>query len=421
MANKLQLPPFVRAMCNQVKQAQKKWHFEKTANKVPANFDENSSAVITAVAQGSPAEIIGISKNDRLVSFNGEDFDEQATLDNTAEESVLQCRFYLRSSHSFLDLKIDPLPLGVLAEPPSNKLVANMRSMGFVGWEAFHLLWERREWEKLLIASEKVYSNNGLSKLIRKIWNNFGLNTGMLYTGAALFELNREQEGIDLIVHFMNTEMRGCDTHEHAIAYFYLARWCELLDNTEDMMTWYAEADRNNANRFKRISHAVYSKGLQPYPERYRWKGKAFPMLYNLKSLSDSKEMVSLTKALNSMSADQLLPICVMPGYRNNGPYNEAMGCYRSIYPYLCDRLLPLHIILDTLESAPENEWRQYHENMARETGIPFVLLHDPDSEVSESLELEFSPVFYCLNNEGNIIHDGNMKTGYDYWTVLSQ
>ena len=46
--------------------------------------------------------------------------------------------------------------------------------------------------------------------------------------------MDRQEEGIDLILEFMNTVISTCDTHEHAIAYFYLAKWYELVGTVEE-------------------------------------------------------------------------------------------------------------------------------------------------------------------------------------------
>lgn len=81
--------------------------------------------------------------------------------------------------------------------------------------------------------------------------------------------------------------------------------------------------------------------------------------------------------------------------------------------------MLPLHIILDTVVTKPGNEWRLHNENLCRENRIPFELLHDPESSVSESLALEFSPVFYILDKNGKIVYDGNLKTAFEYWSVF--
>ncbi|WP_444936068.1 hypothetical protein ACJJIW_18955 [Microbulbifer sp. JMSA004] len=57
----------------------------------------------------------------------------------------------------------------------------------------------------------------------------------MLYKGASLFETNREEEGIHLISDFIDNQLSSYETFEHAIAYFYASKWCELRGDKEGM------------------------------------------------------------------------------------------------------------------------------------------------------------------------------------------
>lgn len=395
------------------------WKAVQSTRPATAGVDDVNAAIISLVAEGSPAQKLGLKAHDRLISIDGQPFTEQEDLDLTFRDSTVTYEFYIRASSTILSIEIDPVPIGIVAAPSSHNLLESLRTDNFPGWEAFHILWKRRDWNILLEASEKAYSNNGISKIIRKAFKNFGKNPGMLYVGIALYEMDREEEGINIIIDFMNSIMNTCDTHEQALAYFYLSHWYGLIGHEEASIEYLKEADRDNANYFERISHEVYLKEIPPYVERYKWKGATFPIMYDLSVLQDEHEDISLEHALRRLNDNQLLPVCVMPSYRDNGPYNTAMSCYLSMYHYIADHVAPMHIILDELVTKPGNEWRLTGENSCKKHGVPFHLLHDPYRSVSRALALEFSPVFYFLDKSGTIVYDGNLKTGADYWPIF--
>lgn len=399
-------------------EAEYSWKYEKETHKVSGDFDDLYASVITSVAKASPAEKLGLMEGDFIVSFDGTPLLWQGEIDLTASTSTTKYQFYSHKDHSLMNIEIDPIPLGIITEPSSKYILKELKNDVFPGWEGFRLLWKRREWEKLLEASEVIYSDTTLNRLIRKIFKKYGGNGGMLYKGAALFEMNREEEGIKFISRFINNHLSSYETYEHAIAYFYAAKWAEIVGDNDGIEHWLAESDRSNAGEFERISQEVYLKGYEPFPERYKWKNKKFPSSYSLERL-DKTGIATLSEALSELGNDQFLPVCVMPFYRGNGPYNDAMGCYGSMYSYISTKISPMHIILDTLEKVKGEEWRYENEESLSENSVPFELLHDPARLVSEDLELEYSPVFYFLNKEGIVVYEGPLRRAFDYWSVL--
>ncbi len=117
------------------------------------------------------------------------------------------------------------------------------------------------------------------------------------------------------------------------------------------------------------------------------------------------------------MEAHQLLPLCVMPSYRGNGPYNSALISYKKIFPYLEGKLLPMQIIVDNITDDHTEVWRYSEESELAKYNIPFHRLHDEDLIVSHSLKINVSPVLYLLNNNGIVVYEGPLNKSSDYWT----
>lgn len=151
----------------------RQWKFETACCDAIFNYDDRSAAIISKVAKGSPADQLGITKDDYLISIDGSRFTEQEYLDITFTQSTLTYKFLVRSTSTFMEVEIDPIPLGIVADPSSINILKDLKSSGSPGWEAFHILWKRRDWKSLLEASEKVYSSSGISELFRKVAKNF--------------------------------------------------------------------------------------------------------------------------------------------------------------------------------------------------------------------------------------------------------
>lgn len=395
-----------------------KWSHRIESERVEGDFDDSNASIIVKVARNSPAESIGLNSGDYVITINNEAMMSQADLDIIEDIEKTKYKFYSKESHNYIDIEIDPLPLGIVAEPSTKNILLNQKNGDFTNWGVFRLLWKRREWDALYQASKTIYLDNTAARIIRKVFKNYFENAGMLYRGVAEYELGNEEYGIELISRFIDKHLYSYESYEHAIAFFYAAKWCELIGDEDDIEHWLSEADRSNNGTFERITQEVYLKGLEPYPSRYHLHGEQFPANDLLVKL-DSSDTVTIHNYLFDMNKGELLPICVMPSYRGNGPYNDALGCYASIYQYISNRLLPLKVILDTTELAKGEEWRCSNEEYIKENNIGIELLFDEDSVISKVLKLEFSPVFFILNQDGRIVYEGTLRHGFDYWEIL--
>jgi hypothetical protein len=396
------------------------WFIDISEEKLDTEFNETNASLIVDVARNSPASHLGLETGDYIVSVDGlyaSAIDLEGRLLDGREN--IEYQFYSYSKHININVSATTVPLGIVTEASSIGIVERYRSEGFYGWGDLMVLWKRQNWNALEEASELVSSNGVISRFRRVFNKNFGISAEILFKGAAIYERGEREKGIDLIGRFIDDDLHNHETSLHAIAYLYAAKWAELNDDGDACRHWLAEANRSNGGHFERIVQEVYFKGYEAPADRYSWKGKTFPELYTLLKLGES-EAVSLQETLGSMSADQLLPVCVMPTYRGNGPYNEAMRCYRAIYKYVSHRVQPMQVILDSTEKRTDRDFWYENEELAINSGIPINLLHDKEQTVANKLKLEFSPVFYLLTNKGKIHYEGPLNRAYDYWDAIS-
>jgi hypothetical protein len=396
------------------------WLFDVSEERLFTDFGESNARVIVDVANNSPASLLGLEVNDYLVTvdnLNASTIDVMELLVDCKEN--MRYQFYSRSKHSYINVVASTIPLGIVTEPSSKGILERCSSEGFYDWSDFEILWKRRNWDVLLEVSELVSSNSIFSRFIRIFSKRFGISAEILFGGAAMYERGETDKAMEQIGLFIDEDLNNHETSIQAIAYYYAAKWAELNEDSKGSQYWLAESNRSNGGHFERIAQEVHLKGYESPSVRYSWSDKIFPELYNLQRLGES-ETVSLQETLTSMSPDELLPVCVMPAYRGNGPYNDAMRCYRAIYNYVSNRIRPIQVILDVTEKQADQSWWYENEEQAINSGIAINLLYDSERTVADRLELEFSPVFYLLTNRGEVRYEGPLREATDYWNALA-
>ncbi len=397
------------------------WPISQSVEKLTEEFDGRYAALIVKVADCSPASHIGLSAGDYLVSVNQQPVIKINLLEFLTEGSGgVDYRFYSHSQRSYINVTTNRCPLGFTHEPSSVGIVERYKQDGFSGWEDFELLWKRRNWEYLLQISSDSWALRALSTILGKFSSEFGKSAEVLFKGAALYELGHEEDGMREISWFINNELDNHESYMHAIAYFYAAKWCELLEDIDGCKEWLSAANRSNSGRLDRISQEVYLKKFELPSEDTHWEGQQFPAMFSLETI-DKTARHKLADILASMSNEERLPVCVMPGYRGNGPYNESMLCYRAMYRYFSHRLRPIHVLTDELNKRPDRQWWYENEEAAIDQNIPVIILHDEKRAVADSLENDFTPIFYLLDNTGKIVSEGNFSEPFDYWTTLGE
>ena len=390
----------------------------KKTEALTSSFDETYSQQILKVARNSPAGLIGLKEGDYIVGINGHHASDIDLNEYYARATAIDYQFYSSEDNQYISISLDSVPLGVITEPSTKGIVNRYTQGSFYGWSDFEILWKRRSWDALYTASVAVSNDDLIDRFIRLFKNNYNISAEVLFKGAALFELDEPEDGIDLISIFINKHMHQHELSNRAIAFYYAAKWAELVENKEDYEYWLEKANQCNGGKFDRISQEVAIKNGGELSVRYHWLNKTFPYLYKCNDIN-SNEVISLEETLENMKDDELLPICAMPSYRGNGPYDYAMSVYRSIYSYLSDKLKPMHVLTDVLEKRKDREWWWNNENQAIAAGVPFHILYNEEREIFDVLDNDSTPVFYFINNKGLVLYEGKLVEDYYYWDTL--
>lgn len=390
----------------------------KKTEALTSSFDETYSQEILKVAHNSPAEALGLKKGDYIVEINGEHASEFDLYEYYARATEIAYKFYSSEDNQYISISLDSVPLGVIIEPSTKGIVNRYTQGNFYSWSDFEILWRRRNWDALYTASVACSNDGLLERFVRLFKKNYNKSAEILYKGAALFELDQPEEGIELIGEFINEHMHQHELTSRAIAYYYAAKWAELVEDKEEYEYWLEQANECNGGKFDRITQEVAIKNGDEPSVRYQWLNKTFPVLYKLNDINTNR-VISLEETLENMKDDELLPICAMPSYRGNGPYDYAMSVYRNIYNFISHKIKPMHVLTNVLEKRADREWWYYNEEQAIATGVPLNILYDENSEVFDVLDNDSTPVFYFVNNKGVILYEGKLGKDYHYWESL--
>ncbi len=398
------------------------WLISSSKKKLAGSFDDTYASCLQQVACNSPAAQMNLCPGDYLVSIDGVPAYNVDILEWLLEgEGHIEYQFFSTAKNLYINLTTNRIPLGFVAEPSSNALIARGRSQGVSEWYDFELLWKRRSWSQLLELCEIFDEGDSIvTRILQKFLPDFGRSAEVLFRGAALYELGEEQAGIEQVLWFIDNESQNHESYMHAIAYFYAAKWSELIGDADACKQWLSQANRSNRGRLDRIAHEVYLKKYELPSVSTHWSGQYFPARYELDAL-DGSARVSLEETLDSMRPDEYLPVCVMPSYRGNGPYNEALLCYRASFSYMAHRLRPMQVITDVRQKREDREWWYENEEAALESNIPLILLFDKNRAVADKIDTDFTPIFYLLNNKGLVEYEGQLKEPCDYWEVLGR
>ncbi|MFC3192816.1 PDZ domain-containing protein [Marinicella sediminis] len=396
------------------------WNLEVEKSSGSVNNDPQKHQMLVKVAPGSPADELGLSSGDLLISVNGAPANEVDVLGTLVQTNVMTYEFYQPQSQSMLCVEANNMPLGFVVEGQSEGITQLYEQRGMYDWSDLMKLWERGEWTLLARASQAVHQTGLLNRLIRLFKPSHQASGAVLLMGAAMYEQGQPAEGMNWIELFIDELFAGFTTDYHAVAFYYKARWAKESGDSDEFIHWLERANHSNAGRSARVNELIRTVEQIELSHEHPWLGMDFPSRFVL-PLLEQEGLLSLQNMLDGMQDDQLLPVCVMPSYRGNGPYNDSMLCYRATIKHLAEQFLPMVVITDQPHKRPDRMWWYEHETKARQQHIELHLVYDETASVARQLDMQRTPIFYVLNKQSTIIHQGALDEPYDYWCCLSQ
>ena len=374
---------------------------------------------IDKIASGSPAEDLRLRPGDKLLSVNGKPALTTDVPEMLATENSVQYRFFLPNENSFLEVATTGLPLGIVTSASSDGIVDQYAAATSLEAEGLMTLWERGDYERIKQIVKSV------DKRLNRM-NVFGKLTGkrktysatMLMSAASEFEAGNAEAAKAALedytlnhLHGETSDVNGVMSYYHGMAMKAQGNNEAYLAHLEDAYTSYPASGR--------IRDEALRAGLEvdrPDPRVGKSVASDTPLTY----LEGGQGGTSLRNLLAGLAPGKMLPLCLMPTYRGNGPYNEALLPYIALYPFIKDRLHPLVVLTNVTEKRKDRPYWFSHEALAKKADCPLLVLHDPAAEFMEDFTPTGAPEFFALDHRGSIIWSGGLGEDYDYWHMLA-
>jgi hypothetical protein len=360
---------------------------------------------VTAIAPRSPAAHAGVEAGDLLTSLNGE---SAGMLDPKLYRKPARQRSYVfysaRTSQRTqvvasgidpgLELQLTPEAISAGYKPASGDPTPLLA------------LWEARAWaplEKLSGEALRLRGNRDTPAL--------------LLQGAALFEQARFDQGIALVIEYLRNYVSHWTQDYQAVAAYYVAMKKRMEGDAHAAIELLRDAFLKAP--LPRLAEALASLG-EPRPEPPTfWLRRKFPVPYSLASIEGAPRTHSLAEALARLAPGTLFLVCLLDGYRANGPYNDFMWRFSEYAAHFQPFLGGMHVITEVAERRPDRAHWFAWEDRARAAGAPFEVLLDSDGAVGAALQPPGSPFVVALDRHGSV-HGERELEGVALWKALA-
>ena len=378
---------------------------------------------ITLVFPNSPAEKFGLLPGDFLGKVNGKD---SVDLDfDQLYENEDQIRYEIHRPSECLTLTIEgsPSPVGILCEHTSGAIVSRCDAHDALPIELYHL-WERSEWNNLLQASVNfLFKSDAAERFLRRfihrsLMKELDETPAVLMQGVALFELGEKEKGMHMISQFEQERMYGWTTNWYALTYYYLG--FDALQRGNHLEAFNLLTTSELYCNCQVLQARLQALNIEPSEKIADWEGSHFPLNFELDVLEQISK-VNFNSLLACLGQSELLILCLMPGYRVNGPYSEVLTLYKQLVRHVPEFISPLYVITDTTEFAADKDWVLESEKQAVNDGYKINLLFDKNGTVAEALGQTTAPYLYLINKDGIILNADSEFQFDDIWYLLKQ
>lgn len=372
---------------------------------------------ITEIATGSPAEALKLLPGDFLLSVNEKTALTANIVDILIKGGEVVYQFYQPQKDIVLTVRTPALPLGLRTEATSDGIVEQYKK-GRTGWDADGIikLWEREDYVHLRHVANtrsggffaKLFGKqtaNPISNLLHAILD---IETGDKAIGYATLEAFRRQS------------LSRFTRDVHGLVWYYDAR---RLVNTEGVdpvelrnKIWDLIDVLPNSARVGALAEKHEVDG----PKTNLRLGSAYEFDLRMNCLEGRTKETSVPEAVSALSAGQVQPICFMVTYRGNGPYDDNIKVYRTVYPHLKDIMAPLFVITsEGTKRSDRPHWFEAEEALIK-ASLPITVAHDPTRAFADRF-LSGAPEYIAVNDKGVVVWDQSLKDDFDYWELVSR
>ena len=373
------------------------------------------SVCIEKIANGSPAEALGLQVGDVLLNINGHsaltaDIDDVLFSSKKADYS-----FYLPKKNTLLHVKTQALPLGIRTAPSSEGIVDKYIKKNFYGSEGWFTLWERKDHANLRLAAQATIKPSLIGKIFGKKEK---------FPPAELMLAICDIEAGELDVGFAALDdfafnMYDWTTDFHGLVHYYRGLNAMRLRDLAKAKELVAQALDTSLESGRVIATA---KELElQIIDNSSLMGRILPLDYDLTYLRGGKGNANIPSLLANMKEGQILPLCLMPYYRGNGPYNAALQIYVNVMRHMKDAIHPMVIMTDNSVRKKDRAHYYTNEDAVFKRKIPLHILHEPTASFGEDLCLTGAPSFHALNKAGRVVWSGGLDDDFAYWEMIAQ
>jgi len=382
--------------------------------------DLSTAQIIHKIAINSPAEILGLSPGDALLSVNGVaatglDLDEILL-----KASVVIYRFYSPRHNTIVDIRMNTMPLGVRFLATAKAILGHARKHGYDGSSGFYKLWEQEDYDSILALSRLVATKTPASLISVVLGAGRPEPIARFMKAIYDYERNHTDGAARDIRKFVEISANSYCGDVQTLGYYYLARFArddaDLLYYTEYMRQAY---ELNPASM--RICRGADLAKINIEPS-HPMLGRMLPLHYKFQSPNNKTPLppdTNLPGLISQLSDGQVMPLCFMANSRANHAYNQALKSYRSMYDFLGNSLAPLVVITNKTRQKSDLALWYKQERLAFKNGLAISVLLEPSGSFISDLALKSAPVFWAVNQSGRVIWTDGLADSYDYWSLL--
>ena len=392
-------------------------HGLKNVKKRACAHPPNTSKAVRVekIAPGSPAAHLGLKPGDLLLNINGKAALNVELADVLLGSKTADYTFYLPQSRETLNVQTQALPLGIRTAPHSDGIVEKYQKQGPYGSEGWFTLWERGDYDHLRLAAQACLKTSLVGKL-------FGKKTKFapaeMLIGICDIEDGKLEQGFEALDEFA-TQMYDWTTDFHGLLYYY--RGLNLLrSHNEPRAKELINDALNTSLESDKLLRLARKLELQVI-DNDSLMGRNLAVDYPLSYLRGGKGQTTIPELLQTMSDDQVLPLCLMPYYRGNGPYNAALKAYVNIYPHIQTHIHPLVVMTDNKERRKDRAHYFENEDICFKRKLPLQILYESSASFGEVLSLRAAPTFHALKKSGTVVWSGSLDDDYAYWEMINQ
>jgi hypothetical protein len=358
---------------------------------------------VKKVEPGSLADRILLTRGDLLVSINGQSAGVLSPKLWRTPAKIREYIFYSPSSRERIELTAPGLDPGFELGRTPELITATYKPEGRDP-EPLMELWQAASWPALLqLAGAALQTGNEDTPILP------------LY-GAALYETGQVEEGLKAITRYLREFVRGWTVEYRGVAFFYMGLEKQKtgdLDTAAELLSQ-AYADVS----IDRLADVVEGLGRPRPSPAILWTGNTAPGDYELETIEGARKTVTMSEALLGLGEGRVLLVCLLDGYRANGPYNQFMERYRGFVKDFKPYIGPLHVITEVKDRYPDRPYYFETEDKARAEGAPFEIVFDPEGDVGGMYSPTGSPFVMAMDSHGRILSEGEMD-GMDLWRAL--